>query len=142
MSLWKSFATDEQLEVNGVPIKPAGTANADGTEPTFFVARVGGQNHQFIKTRDQVMRPYLREIDADIIDPKTMFRLNVEVFVKANLKGWQHVRDENEQEIRFSFENAMKLLTALPDLYLELAFQAGKLTNYQAIKTEIAEKNS
>jgi hypothetical protein len=140
MSLWKAFGTDEQMEVSGVPIKPAGF-NADGTEATFFVARIGGQNHQFTKIRDQIMRPYSREIEAGTLDPQHMFRLNVEVFVKANLKGWQHVRDIDEQEIRFSYDNAIKLLTQLPDLYLTLAYEAGKIANYQAIATEAAEKN-
>jgi hypothetical protein len=140
MSLFKTFGTDEKMELSGVPIQPAG-ANDDGTMPTFIVSRIGGQNHQFTKIREQVMRPYIRDVEAGTIDPHKLFRLNVEVFCKANLRGWSHVQDAENKLIPYSVDNAIKLLTALPDLYQELAYQASRVTNYQAVEKETATKN-
>lgn len=141
MSLWKQFKTESKLEIEGIAVHPA-EPNDDGTIPTFILRRIGGANFQQIKVRETIVRPYLREIEAGTLSPETNLRLNIEIFCKGNLAGWTDVQDENGNRILFNYENAFKLLTDLPDLYLTLAFEATKIANYQTVEKEIAEKNS
>lgn len=142
MSLWTQFKTNVKSETNGVEISNVCEPNDDGTSPTFYLARIGGQNHQFAKVRESVMRPYLREIEAGTLQPEIHTRLNIEVFCKANLRGWKNIYDQDNQAIPFSYDKAYALLNELPDLYLTLAGEASKMSNYQDVVKETAEKNS
>jgi hypothetical protein len=141
MSLWAKYETDEQAEQNGVEIKP-GVINDNGTEAVFLVARIGGRNYEFTRIREQIMRPYQREVDAGTLPVKKRQELDVEIFCKANLKGWSNIYDRNNVLMPYSQKAAIALFGLLPDLYFEIAYQASKTDSYKALQLEDAEKNS
>lgn len=139
MSLFKTFKTDNRKETSGIPITYA--PNPDGTIPTFYVARQSKSNKEFQKVTRKAFKPYKHELQANNIKDEDAERLLKETFIKGCLRKWENVRDENDNEIPFNYDNADKLFTALPELLENLMEESTKLTNYQTFELEEDAKN-
>lgn len=129
MSLYSQFESNSEKEINGVTI-PMGS-NADGTEISFILCRMGGANKAYQKALEQATRPYRRQIQAETMSEELSEEIFLKVFCKTILKGWSNVRDRFGDDLPFSFETARKLFTELPDLYRELQQQASAVANYR-----------
>jgi hypothetical protein len=139
MSLYKTFKVDANAEENGVPIQYP--ANEDGTIPTFYVTRTARTNKRYLRAVETVMRPYRRELELEALPEKKAQELNLTIFVKGVLLGWQNVQDEAGNTLEFNEANAVKLLSDLPELYADLQTQSTRLSNFKAKETEADAKN-
>lgn len=90
MGLFKQFATNRKLEIEGVPVKFS--PNPDGTVPTVFVKRTlqASQKYQAIFTR--VTKPYKHEIEKGTISDEDDEMLMQSVCAEAMVTGWENVR--------------------------------------------------
>lgn len=131
MSLYKHFSTD--VEVASVKFP----ANADGTVPTFKLARMADTNVEYAKAIEKIGREHKLEIDLDLLSEQIARPLMLKVFVQTVLRGWEHITDKDGKPLTFTEENAIKLLTDLPDLYTVLKAKASQLSLFQT--REVAE---
>jgi|WetSurMetagenome_2_1015567.scaffolds.fasta_scaffold998139_1 hypothetical protein len=130
MSLYKQFKTNTSLEVGGkwFEVNPP---NDDGTKAGFLMARRSSKNTKFAAAMERVVRTHRDELDRGAMPPEESRRILVETFVDTVLKDWRHVRGEDERELKFTRDNALKLFNDLPDLFDTLQVQSGLITNYQ-----------
>lgn len=129
MSLYKAFETNEELENKGVEITVA--ENGDGTPIKFFVARAGKSNKKYQKALEVTFKPYRRQMQLNTMAEETATALMIEVFATTVLKGWENVRDKEDKPLTYSKENAVKLLTDLPELYDTLTAFANDVANFR-----------
>lgn len=139
MSLYKQYATNIDKETNGVTIE-MGT-NDDGSVISFILCRMGGSNKAYQKALEQATRPYRRQIQAETMSEELSEEIMMKVFCKTILKGWSNVRDQFDEALPFSAENARKLFTELPELYRELQSQAGSVATFRDEQLKDEAKN-
>jgi len=139
MSLYKNYATNPALEINGAEVTFA--ANDDGTVPTFIVARITDSNMEYRKALLEASKPYQRQIDLKILSPEKDAAIFFDVFLSAILKGWSNILDENGNVFPYTKANARKLLTDLPDVYKELQAQANNAALFRKTVLEDQAKN-
>lgn len=139
MSIFKQFETNQQKEVDGISITYA--PNADGSIPTFIVARIGPNNIEFAKAIERETRPYQRLIDQKMLPKETDLAIGRKVFCSTVLKGWSNIQNNDGTEIKFNQESAIFLMEKLPDLYADLRMQAVDASNYKDAEMEAVTKN-
>lgn len=139
MSLFKQFETNRKKEQDGIEITYA--PNADGSIPTFILARIGPSNVEFQKAIERETRPYQRLIDAKQLPKEKDLEIGLRVFCTTILKGWRNVQNRDGSLLEFNLQNAMFLMESLPDLYSDLRTQAVDASNYKDIEMENATKN-
>lgn len=140
MSLFNQFATDTDKETKtGVQVSYG--PNGDGTVPSFTILRRGPSNQRYTKTLERESAPYRRLLDLGTLDPKIQERVMRRVFCSSVLIGWEHVQTEDGKEIPFNFDNAVKLMETLPDLYYDLVTQADRAASFRTETLETDAKN-
>jgi hypothetical protein len=136
VNLYDMFETKKDLEKDGFWYKFS-------EDTQFLLARAGGSNVAFAKKLEATTRPYKRQIESGNMDEEFGAELTIKAFYGTVLKGWKGVMDEaGLDEIEFTEENAVTLLKALPDLFVELKQQAMNLSNYQDKQNEEDAGNS
>lgn len=139
MSIRRQFATNHEVEINGKKISFA--ANDDGSIPSFAVARMGGANKKFQEVYAKVWKPHRAAQKAGTVSAEIERENSVMVFVDSCLTGWENVQEDDGAEIKFSRDNAIALLTDLPELLGELQLASTNLDNFLSYQTEVAAKN-
>ncbi|MFZ1074805.1 MAG: hypothetical protein WAN50_00295 [Minisyncoccia bacterium] len=139
MSLFKQFGTDAAKESEGIDVPF--DANEDGSIPTFKIVRMGARNKAFLRAHAKFTKPYQSAIDTNRVDPDTLLKISINVFVEAALKGWSNVQDASGNAIPFNTDNAVKLFTTLPDLFYDLQRQSLSLAAFQSDETVEEAKN-
>lgn len=138
-SLYSQFASDSKLEKEGVLLEYG--ENSKGLPIGIRIARAGGGNLQYIKALEAKVKPYRRQIQTETIDRKLVEKLTLEVFCKTVVLGWENVEDEAGNPLEFSYDNAIKLFTDLPDLFADVQEQAGKAVLFRKLIRETAAGN-
>ena len=141
MSLYKQFATNTDKEIEGIEVQMTEAENEDGSIPTFVVSRMGKSNKRYSKALEAATRPYRRQIELGTMNNDTAETLFLGVFVDTVLKGWENVKDANGNELPFNKQNAVKLLTDLPDVYDRLQEEAKLSANFRDVALEDEVKN-
>lgn len=139
-AVFRMFKSDVEAEVSGidVPLQP----NDDNTVPAFRVGRMHARaNPRYAKAAEQHQRPVARELELGVLDNETARDVNVKIFVDGVLLGWQHVQDEDGSTIPYTRDNAIKLMTGLPELRDHLEYQARNFENFRQYKREHEAKN-
>lgn len=139
MGIYKDFKTDVDAEINGIRVETS--VNDDGTIATFILARSGRSNKMYQKCLEVEMRPYKRQIELGTLNDDIAQRMLLSVFAKSVLKGWENVEDENGNKLEFTHANICKVMTDLPDLYLELTTRANEASNFKQSILEEEVKN-
>lgn len=138
--LHSHYKTNPKAERDGAPLRFP--KNEDGTQPTFFVARMGGGNgKKFQATYAEEMAPHKAERDLGILSDEVVEQVSIRVFVKACLRGWENVQTEDGDTIAYSPEAAVQLFTELPELFGQLNMSASLFATYRAANLEAAAKN-
>lgn len=137
--LHKNYTMDHTKEQNGVRIEFQ--VNDDNSVPTFIVARMGPMNQKYNKALERITHPYKRQLELRTLPNEKAEELMQKVFVNSILLGWEHVQDENGQDIVFSAENALALFKQLPDIYYDLQRQAQDASLFRLEEQEAAAKN-
>ena len=153
MSLSDHFKTDAELERKGVGIDLP--ANDDGSVPCIYIARAGRNNPDYQKVVDRIMKPFRRAAQVGALPQKKQDELTREAFAEAGIVGWKNVllsdvsgndgkegRTLDEGFADYSKDNAVKLLTRLPDLYTSLIELSVDRNTFLAVEKEEDAKNS
>ena len=139
MSLYKSSQTDPEKEKNGVQLEYG--LNSKKEPISFLVAREGGRNVQYQKVAEHIFKPYRRQIQHNQIDPEVLEDLLAQVYAKAVVKGWSGVEDRENNELPFTQENVIKLLTDLPVVFDAIKEVARDYNQYLLEQQEADAKN-
>jgi hypothetical protein len=139
MGLYATFKTDAAKETRGIqiPYEP----NDDGSIPTFTIARAGGANVQWALEMERIARPYQRQIQLETLKKSVSDKLVMTCFVRTVLLNWENVFNQKNEPIAYNEENAMQLMTELPDLYNDLFTQSNKLALFREDSLEATVKN-
>ena len=132
-NLYKKFATNPDKEKDGIWV------NYD--DARFLIARAGGANTRFQVTLSSKIRPYKKQIASQTLSDEESAKIMVEVFVEGVLRGWENVEDENDNPLEFTRENAIKLLSDIPELLEFLREEAFLIGNFKDSLTEETVKN-
>lgn len=97
----------------------------------FLVSHYAPENHSLRSAVSKDMKPYIRQIQNETLDPEKELALSVKVFVKGCVKDWKGITDEKTGEsIPFTTEAAIDLLTGMPELYRQLEEYARNVKHY------------
>ncbi len=118
------FKTDKSLETEGIWI--------DFSEKIGFLCkRFGGYNAPGVKRAvAKYHKPYARQIEKGTLPPEKEARILTRAFVESTMIGWKGIEVDGE-EIEFSVEAAVDLLTDLPDLLEEIIKASSDYENYK-----------
>jgi hypothetical protein len=105
MDLKKDFSTNKKLEDEGVWIDIG-----DGAK--LKIARAG--NKQSNALSKQLAKPYMAQITYGKLSDEVATQIGVEVMAKAILLDWKGIQYDGA-DLPYSVDNAIKLLTELPD---------------------------
>lgn len=133
ISAYDQFESDRDLEAEGVWVD-VGTMG-------FKIARAGGDNDQFVKVAGKRFKPFQAAIASDAMPKELATELVVDVFVETVLKDWKEVYDRDGSALAYSKDNAKRLLTDLPNLFMALQAEAQKVSNFRRANNEAAAKN-
>lgn len=118
------FKTDKTLEREGIWFRYTDTVR-------FRLKRFGGFNSEKLKPLyASVYKPYAGQIEKGSISAEKQNELLATIFIKACMVDWEGVELDGK-EAPFSFENALKLLTELPDLLDSLVKVTQDSANYK-----------
>lgn len=107
------FKTDSELEQGGVWFKIS-------AETSFCLKRFGGTNAQKVKlAMAKYHKPHARLIENDALPLEEVNKIMAQVVASACLVDWKGVVVDG-QELPCTQENAVKLFTALPELFNRL----------------------
>lgn len=132
MSLYDLFETEKSAEVEGFELQ----VHDGEVEVKFMLARAGGANRQFISRLQALLKPYKKKMEKGTMKDEDSERCLVRALAETVILSWTGVRDREGEEIEFSVENAVTLLTELPDLRDLIFEEAQNVANFQAIDRE------
>lgn len=138
-NIYKLFKTNTAAEKNGIAVNLG--KNDEGEEIVIYVARFGGSNDASIADFAARNVPYADDIANERLDENIATRLLTENTAETLITGWKNVTDEDGNELPFSKENALKLLTDLPELAKKLRQTASNISNYLAANESVIVKN-
>lgn len=136
MSLYEVYKTDEAKEQDeGIRVDLPGGAQ-------IWLRRAGGANTKFDRVMDTVMKPYRRQIQQGLLDEGKAQELEATVYARAVVIDWKGVTDENGETLDCTEANIVKVLTDLPDLFVDLKTQAQSMANFRKAEQEADAGNS
>lgn len=124
-NLHSIFKTDESLEKEGVVVD-YGTAK-------FKISRMGGANSAKIKAaHTKHVKPFTGALRSGGLSEAKLREVDIKTFIDTCLISWEGVKDEQEKDIPFSFENAVVLFTELPELFVDLGSRASSADTFKS----------
>ena len=123
-NLHKLFKMDSSLEQDGVWFEVTDTTK-------FKIRRFGGSNTKLSAAYAKHYKTKARLIESGQLPENESRRIFTSIFVESCLVGWEGVTDEDGNEIPFTVENAMNLLSDLPELFDTLWGEAKNQNNYR-----------
>ncbi len=129
MSIYELYETDLNRETDGFWYKV-------NENISIKLARAGGANLAFSKAMEKKTRPHRKRggaFEGDNVDIEIANVLMKEAFAETIVLDWRGKGFSNKEgkKIAFSVAAAVKLLTDLPDLFVELRDAAGSAANYR-----------
>ena len=106
MDIFALYETDPQKEIEGiwVPLNPP---------IRFKIARM--YNDEYMRGMRKLIKPHKRQMDSGRVPDEIMKEIGVKAMAKWLVKDWENV-EVNGEPYPYSEENAISLLTKLPDL--------------------------
>ena len=139
MSLYKQFATDKNVERDGVVLSYG--KNSKNKDINIRIARAGGANIRYTKLLEAAIKPYRRQLQNEIMDNGVAEDIARRVYAQSVVLGWEGVEDENGNDMEFTVENCMKLFKDLPDLWADIQSQATRAALFRQDILEADAKN-
>jgi len=137
MSIYSLFDSNEKAEQNGFLF----TVQDGAIEISFLLARAGGANKKFTKKMAEALRPHQHAMNAGTLDEDVMVALQIDVMSETLVLDWANVADRNGDEVAFSKEECVKLLTSLPALRDLLFEQCNSRANFAHEEREESAKS-
>ena len=137
MGTYDVYHTDKKREEDGTWV-----TLADGSK--WLIAR--GRSARSRKALRDAERPYQNLIRQNERTGRSMpdevqDKIHLEWAVNGLVLNWDGVTGPDGQVLEFSADNLRKVLTDLPDLFLEIVQQASEVTNFHSEKEEEEVKN-
>lgn len=131
------YGVDKTLATDGIWY-----TDVDSSEYLLAHASVD-DNPKFAACYEQRCQPYRRQIDSGTLPQKKLLMIFLEAFCDTILLDWK-VNDKNGKPLKFSRDNAKRLLTDLPRLYNTLLTVASDITRYKvnAEKDELGNSSA
>lgn len=139
MSLYKQFATDKNVERDGVVLSYG--KNSKNKDINIRIARAGGANIRYTKLLEAAIKPYRRQLQNETMDNGVAEDITMRVYAQSVVLGWEGVEDENGNDMKFTVENCMKLFKDLPDLWADIQSQATRAALFRQDILEADAKN-
>ena len=139
MSLYKQFATDKNVERDGVVLSYG--KNSKNKDINIRIARAGGANIRYAKLLEAAIKPYRRQLQNETMDNGVAEDITMRVYAQSVVLGWEGVEDENGNDMEFTVENCMKLFKDLPDLWADIQSQATRAALFRQDILEADAKN-
>lgn len=118
------FKTDSTLEKDGIWFNIGGGVR-------FRIRRFGGSNSQRLKSAmAKFHKPVARLVELDKLTAEENAELMAKTFADACLVDWENVEIDGEKA-PCTFENAVKLFTQLPELFLLLYNESQKFDSFR-----------
>jgi len=142
--MYEAFQCDPEMERKGIVLIYPGFR--------ITIARAGGANKKYQKALEKEIRPYLRALKTDTLDPEIAEQVIKSVYAKAIILDWE-VQDEAGNWVQgieqpdgsllpVTQENMVNTFDALPDLFDDIRSQAASSALFKASLKEEAAKNS
>ncbi len=139
MSLYKQFATDKNVERDGVVLSYG--KNSKNKDIEIRIARAGGANIRYTKLLEAAVKPYRRQLQNETMDNGVAEDITMRVYAQSVVLGWEGVEDEKGNDMEFTVENCMKLFKDLPDLWADIQSQATRAALFRQDILEADAKN-
>lgn len=133
-NLFKKYETDNKKEVNGVPII------IDGV--TFICRRAGGGNRAYRAALANFSsapeyKTALNSTDTTI-GLQAEDEITMNAFADGVVVGWSDILDRDDQPLPYSREAFMDLMTACPDVWMQLRIRAHEMDTFRLKTVEEA----
>ena len=132
MDLAKHYRTDENSEADGVWVDW-------GEETKLKIARIGNPNYQ--KRFQALLKPHRHLRDRGLLPDEVQTEILNKCISETILLGWEGVEYEGEK-LKYSAENALKLISELKDFREDVLTVAGEQAIYRQAEVEESSKNS
>lgn len=139
MSLYTQFGTDSNLETSGILLQYG--QNSQGKDICIRIARAGGNNKQYQKRMETLIKPYRRQIQNETISNDLMEKLVQQAFAETVVLGWENVEGKDGKPLEFNVDNCIALFKDLPDLFKDIQDQAQRSALFKAEVLETESKN-
>lgn len=134
MGLYNSYKTNKAGEQEGVWVPFADNAN-------IRLARAGGSNKRFLKAAEKFRRKHKHQLKSDILTDEMVFPEAVKIYAECIVLDWENVTNEYDEPLECTKENVIKVLTDLPDLFVDIQEAALNYAVYRDAIDEEAAKN-
>ena len=137
MNIYKRFGTDKKSEEEGVVLN-----FGDGLK--VIVKRAGSGNREFKKAIMALERKFKTIGKGNLLSEEEEKEYNdgmIDALCKHVIVSWTGVIGQDGKEIPFSIANGVKVLTDLPEFFLEVLEQARNAENFRNEEAEEAVKN-
>ncbi len=131
MDLDKNYLTDKNAEINGI--------EQDFGDGLFItIARIG--NPEYKKYFQQLTKPYQKAIRRGNLSEELADKLLIDALSHKIVLGWRGAV-RKKQEIPYSVENCIEMLTTYPDLKDQIQEIANDMQTFKMEDEEDLEKN-
>jgi hypothetical protein len=140
-SPYKLFETNKDFEKSGITL--------DYGDFWIKIARAGGANKKYEKVLQAKLRPFQAQLRTNTLDNAVAERLYREIYASAVILGWgskefgegKLVGKDNDP-LEFNIDNAIALLSDLPDLFNDIKEQSEKVALFRNEELREDAKNS
>lgn len=132
-NLHEQYETDEALETSGVEVPLGGDIFI---KVRSFRSPSVQEGHRKLLEGVKHLRRRNKELPSDVSK-----RIAHQLLADYVIAGWRGLKDEHGQDIEFTAQAAMELVTELPHVADILADAAGNIATFQAHLDEEAEGN-
>lgn len=139
--LYAQYETNPTWELQGIFFEAGEIVDVvDGQKVRkpirFRIARAGGANSAFAKALERESKQHKRAIQTKTLSNEKANEIYLRAFIAGCLLGWENVRDKKGNELTYTFDTALKLLTDLPDLFNDLREAANDAALYREADLE------
>lgn len=131
-NLADKFGTDKDLEREGVWVDMSGGAS-------IKVARIG--NPEYKRMFQKITTPYKQQLRTNNMDEDIAEELLIKAMASTILLDWKGIY-EGDEEMKYSIENAEKVLRDLPDFRVFVTEVSSEMELFRQGEQEEGIKNS
>lgn len=103
-------------------------------DAVFIVRRAGGSNLKYQAEVRKLVRPVRKQIEYEQLGEKEQQQIYMRAHARAVVIGWENVTDRNGNQMPFTEENFVKLMSDLPDLWDAFSTACADATNFRALE--------
>jgi hypothetical protein len=131
----ETYITDQEVESKlGVWLPPF------PGDRRFKVLRAGGSNKKFARAFQQMLRPYRKQLNKDMLDPDVADRLLREAYAQHIVVDWKNINDADGNPVPCTPDNVLDFFNAFPEIFSEISGYAQEMGTFSAEYLEEAKE--